>query len=124
MLEAGGSVLMPEPPDAQYLVDLLFRCSGPVGREGALDERDIEARVRLLGLDLDAWEAEALLKMSQGYAAEMYAAEKPEAPSPWPEVTPLWRWARNQAMQRKMDDEERKAEKLKQHREKKRNGGS
>lgn len=100
---------MPPLSQGEYLVDLLFRI-GPVKKDGALEGPDLRDWEYLMGIELSPWEAEALAKMSNGYAAEMHAAVKPDAPPPWPAAVPMWRWVKNQKAERALDKFEEREE--------------
>lgn len=93
---------MPDMPGAEYLLERLF-WGGPVKKDGPLEEMDVEARGRLLGIEWEPWEAEALLRMSQGYFGEMQTASKWDAPPPWPDAVRMWQWVRNQRAERTWD---------------------
>jgi hypothetical protein len=116
---AGGYVPMPSIEQGKYLVDLLFRW-GPGKSGGPLDAPDIKAWCDLEGMELHPWETLIVHRLSQAYVAEMQQAMKHDAPPPWPDAVPMWRWVRNQKAERALDKyEERQA---RQQKRKARNG--
>lgn len=100
---------MPPLENGRHLLDLLFRW-GPGKKDGPLEAPDIESWSRQWGIELEPWEVETLSQMSQAYMAELHGASKPDAPPPWPDAAPMWRWVKNYKAERALDKfEERQA---------------
>ena len=76
---------MPEMMGFQYLVQYLFE-AGPVGNNGfgpePLTWQEIEAWSRLTQVDLDAWEALTLRKLSSDYSAQLTQSSDPKCRAP------------------------------------------
>lgn len=74
------------PCDAGYLVKYLFDI-GPVEPGGMgpapLSHREIEAWQRNTGIELNAWEATTLRRLSREYLSMSQDATSPTCPSPW-----------------------------------------
>lgn len=74
------------PCDAGYLIKYLFDV-GPVDAGGMgpmpLSHREIEAWQRNTGIELTAWEAGMLRKMSKEFLAMSQDATSPTCPPPW-----------------------------------------
>lgn len=82
---------MPEMMGFQYLVQYLFE-AGPVGNNGfgpePLTWQEIEAWSKLTQVDLDAWEALTLRKLSSDYSAQLIQSSDPKCRAPdQPELT-------------------------------------
>lgn len=86
MTAAGASPDLPDAGVAGYLSGYLFEC-GPVayGAMGALplSWHDIAAWQQALGIDLAAWEAKALRRLSSDYIAQCQLSEEPDCPAPY-----------------------------------------
>lgn len=76
---------MPEMMGFRYLVQYLFE-AGPVGNNGfgpePLTWQEIEAWSRLTQVDLDAWEALTLRKLSDLYSAQLVRSADPKCRAP------------------------------------------
>lgn len=74
------------PCEAAYLVNFLFEV-GPVESGGMspspLSHREIEAWQRNVGVELNAWEATTLRRLSQEYLGMSSEATSPSCPPPW-----------------------------------------
>lgn len=86
----------PRVERAEYLVNYLFEF-GPVTPEGAFQVGAIREIEHVLGLEFDPWEKRLLLRLSREYQGAQFAAAKPDAPCPWPEVE--WQWLRAKLIQ-------------------------
>jgi hypothetical protein len=77
---------MPPLEWGRYLVDYLFEF-GPTMAAGMgsapLAPSEIEAAQRLLGIQLQPWEARLLLQLSREYLAESHRATEQGCPPPW-----------------------------------------
>lgn len=95
---------MPEC-DAIYIASYLFEI-GPVLHGGMgetpLTHTEIEAWQRNTGIELEAWEAKVLHRLSLEYLSESQKATKPDAPAPW-DNAPYLRLAAAKRMQRAID---------------------
>lgn len=107
------------------MVDLLFRW-GPGKKDGPLEPADLVNWQALTGVELTAWQAETLYRMSEAYVVEIGQAVKHDAPCPWPEGEAMWRWVQRHRAERKLDREDIIADQLEKRRklrkEKPRNG--
>lgn len=81
----------PDMPDCNdlHLIEYLFEIgpvlSGGMG-EAPLNHAEIDAWQRNTGINLTAWEARTLRRLSASYLAEMQASAQADRPSPWPEA--------------------------------------
>lgn len=82
---------VPDPPidGGQHLVQLLFQL-GPAKGEMWLTELDLEGWERRRGIELEPWQAELIVEMSQAYLGEMHAARSFSALCPWPKARNAW----------------------------------
>ncbi len=84
--EAGTTPALPDAGAAGHLSAYLFEC-GPVayGAMGAipLSWHDIHAWQQAVGIDLAAWEARALRRLSADYLHQSQLAEEPDCPAPY-----------------------------------------
>lgn len=87
---------MPRIEWAEYLIGYLFEF-GPVGKDGAFDAGMIGSIERVLKVRFKPWEGRLLLQLSREYQGAQFAAAKPDAPCPWPEVE--WQWRRAKLIQ-------------------------
>lgn len=81
-----GAPAMPPIEWGRYLVDYLleFGPTMPTGMGSApLMPSEIEAAQRLLGIELQPWEARLLLRLSREYLAESYRATEQHCSAPW-----------------------------------------
>lgn len=101
-----GSIPMPEV-DGVHLVEILFKV-GPVKAETSISEADLEPYERRRGIELAPWQADLLVRMSQAYLSEMHAAQKHDAPPPWPEAVKMWQYVRNSVAERSWDKLEKR----------------
>lgn len=109
MVEGAG--LPPDYPPVQWggeLLDYLWEI-GPTKKDGPIEAPDLVAWEHLLGIEWQPYESRLLLKLSRIYLGESHAATKREAPCPWPEFESRWRWARNQAGEKSLDKEQKRA---------------
>lgn len=105
---------MPPVEWGQYLLDYLWEF-GPTKKDGPLEPNDLIGWEHLLGVEWEPFESRLLIQLSKTYLSESHSASKREAPCPWPEFEPAWRWARNQKAEKSLDREERRlARKAKQ----------
>lgn len=85
-LDNGLDPPLPTAGCAAHLVGYLFE-AGPVGYGpmGAvpLQWQDITHWQRNTGIELNAWEARTLRRLSEDYIAASQAAESPTSPAPW-----------------------------------------
>ena len=74
---------------APHIIDYLYEI-GPTlagGMGGVpLSHLEIDAWQRNTGIDLDAWEARFLVRLSREFLAESHKAEAKDRPAPWTEV--------------------------------------
>lgn len=75
---------MPEC-DAFYLVDYLFEI-GPAQGEAPLSHAELQAWQSNTGIDLDAWQARMLKRLSIEYLNESHQAREIDRPAPWAEA--------------------------------------
>lgn len=79
------------PVPARYLVDWWLDI-GPTaagsGGEGPLGWQDLAAWERITGVELLAWEARVIRRMSRDSIAEGVRAKKPDCPPPWQAAEP------------------------------------
>lgn len=99
---AGVDVLMPPIEGGQYLIDYLFEF-GPVKSGGPIDAADLVAWQTLLGVEWQPWQARLLIRLSRAYQAEMYAATKRDAKSPWAGAEKSWRAVQRRSEERRLD---------------------
>lgn len=82
----GVAPAMPPPGMAAYLADYLFD-AGPVTHNAMgsapLGWQDLQAWQRSTGIELQAWEARALRRLSHTYLGASQAALAPDCPPPW-----------------------------------------
>lgn len=82
---------MPAVEGAGYLLSYLWEV-GPVVAAGAgsgpVTHEELRAWQSNTGIDLSAWEARTLRRLSCDYLAESRAAEKRDAKAPWRSDTP------------------------------------
>lgn len=74
------------PCDAQYLVGYLFEVGPTMAAgmgDGALTHGEIESWQRNTGIELQAWEARVLRRLSLAYLAESSRAKASDCPAPW-----------------------------------------
>lgn len=85
MTKKGEDILLPDNP-VPYLTDWLFEI-GPVlsGGMGArpLELGDLPAWEHFTGIELDAWEARTIVRLSAAFSAQRHKAEKPDCPPPY-----------------------------------------
>lgn len=85
---ADGEVLEMPPCEAFYIVSYLFEIgpgmSGGMG-EAPITHGEIESWQRNTGIELNAWEARTLKRLSIEYLNESHKATKPDCPAPWDE---------------------------------------
>jgi hypothetical protein len=93
--EVLGTVEAPDVAEAHYLVDILFKV-GPVRSEGPVYEENLQAWETRRGIELQPWQADLILEMSQAYFSEMHAAREPNALAPWPPARSAWKYVRDQ----------------------------
>lgn len=77
------------PCDAQFLVGYLFEIGPTQGGgmgDAPLSHTEIEAFQRNTGIELDAWGARTLRRMSADYLAESQRAVAEDCPAPWQEA--------------------------------------
>lgn len=80
------------PCDAEFMVAWLFELGPTVAAgmgAGPITHGDIADFQRNTGIELDAWQARTLRRLSLDYLAESHKATKPDCPPPWgdsPEV--------------------------------------
>lgn len=101
---------MPEPElhAGAYLVQILFKI-GPARTDAPIDELSIEAYEKRRGLEIEPWEAEALVLMSKAYLGEVHAAQKYYAVPPWPAAEKMWDYVRNARAEQSWDEFEKRA---------------
>lgn len=88
----GMPLLMPPVSDAAHLVGYLFEV-GPLSWAGMgevpVSQVDIQAWQANTGIELEAWEARALRRLSAAYVDQLCKSRAPACPQPWaPEVLP------------------------------------
>ncbi|MDR7331766.1 hypothetical protein [Roseateles asaccharophilus] len=88
----GMPLLLPPAGDAAYLVAHLFEV-GPLGWAGMgevpISHVDIQAWQANMGIELEAWEARALRRMSGAYVDQLAKSREPACVAPWaPETLP------------------------------------
>lgn len=88
--EVLGYVPAPDIQEGAYLVDILFQV-GPTKVEGPISELDLVPWERRRGVELQPWQAEAVVAMSRAYMAETHTAREIAAPPPWPPAVSVWR---------------------------------
>lgn len=93
--EVLGYVPAPDIEFGQYLVDILFQV-GPTKADGPLEEAALEPWERRRGIELQPWQADAILAMSRAYLSEMHAAGHWNAFPPWPPAVRMWKYVRDQ----------------------------
>lgn len=93
--EVLGRVEAPSVPEGQYLIEVLFKV-GPVRGEGPVYEENLQAWEARRGIELQPWQADLILEMSQAYLSEMHAAREPNAVAPWPPARNAWKHVRDQ----------------------------
>lgn len=103
-----GEIPSPEL-DTRYLIDVLFAV-GPSKADGPISEAELEPYERRRGIQFPPWQAELLVEMSQAYLSETRAAEKQDAPPPWPEAVKMWQYVRNAVAERTWDRMEKEQE--------------
>lgn len=91
-----------------HLVQILFKI-GPAKSDGPITEFDIEVYERRRGIDLEPWQADAVIAMSKGYLGETHAAQKNDAPPPWPEAVKMWHYVRHVIAEKSLDKLEEEA---------------
>lgn len=78
------------PCDAQHLVGYFFEM-GPTMAAGMVDaplsHSEIDAWQRNTGIELDAWEARTIRRMSRDYVNEAHRASERDCPSPWADAS-------------------------------------
>lgn len=89
-----------------HLVQILFKI-GPARAEAPIDEAAIEIYERRRGIELEPWQADALVLMSKAYLGEVHAAQKNDAPPPWPEAVKMWHYVRNTRAEQSWDNFEK-----------------
>ncbi len=86
MTDAGTQPALPNPGAAGHLSAYLFE-AGPVGYGAMgpvpLSWLDIQAWQQATGIDLHAWEAKALRRLSSDYIGQCQLAEEPDCPAPY-----------------------------------------
>lgn len=83
---AGVEPDMPPLEWGRYLVEYLFEFGPTVAAgmgSGPLPPSEIEAAQRLLGIQLQPWEARLLLRLSREYLQESHRATVPNCTPPW-----------------------------------------
>lgn len=90
------------------LLDYLWEI-GPTKKDGPIEAGDLVHWEHLLGIEWQPYQSRLLIKLSRAYLGESFAATKPNAPCPWPEFEPRWRWARSQQGEQSLDREEKRA---------------
>jgi hypothetical protein len=77
---------MPSTGAAGYLLEFLYEIgptmAGPMGA-GPITFAEIDAWCRLGGVDLKAWEARMMRRLSCEYLSQSAKAEKRDCPEPW-----------------------------------------
>lgn len=74
------------PCEALYLVGYLFEVGPTVAAgmgDGPLSHVEIDAFQRNTGIELTAWEARTLRRLSQDYAAQSHKSLARDCPPPW-----------------------------------------
>lgn len=74
------------PCEALHLVGYLFEIGPTVAAgmgEGPLSHGEIDAFQRNTGIDLTAWEARTLRRLSQDYVAQSQKSTVRDCPAPW-----------------------------------------
>ena len=86
-LKAGGIEEPAMPPcDAEFMVAYLFEVGPTVAAgmgAGPITHGDIADWQSNTGIELDAWQARTLRRLSLDYLAESHKASKPDCPPPW-----------------------------------------
>lgn len=85
----GDDALQMPPCDAYYLIPYLFEIGPTVAAgmsEGAIGHCEVQAWQANTGIELNAWEARSLRRLSLVYLGESFKAKKPDCPAPWPEA--------------------------------------
>lgn len=95
MEEVLGFVPAPDVGTGKYLVDILFQV-GPTKAEGPLEESALEPWERRRGIELQPWQADAILSMSRAYLAESHNAAHWNAFPPWQPAVKMWKYVRDQ----------------------------
>lgn len=76
--------------EAYYLVSYLFEIGPTVMNgmgEAPITQSDIADFQTNTGIDLNAWDARSLRRLSMVYLSASYKAKKPDAPAPWQEAS-------------------------------------
>lgn len=85
MQRDGVGILLPDNP-APYLTDWLFEI-GPTSingmGEGPIGWQDLTAWESLTGIELDAWEAKTLRRLSLAYLGQKIESREPDCPAPY-----------------------------------------
>ncbi len=77
---------MPDPGAASHVLAILLEI-GPASSSGMgvvpISHLELAAWQSNIGVELNAWEARTLIRLSREYVSESRSAEKPDAPAPW-----------------------------------------
>jgi len=90
------------------LLDYLWEI-GPTKKDGPVEASDLVAWEHLLGIEWQPYQSRLLIKLSKAYLGESHAATKRDAPCPWSEFEPQWRWARSEQGEKSLDRESKRA---------------
>lgn len=93
--EVLGYVPAPDMGTGKFLVDILFQI-GPTRAEGPLEESALEPWERRRGIELEPWQADAILAMSRAYLTESHTAGHWNAFPPWQPAVKMWKYVRDQ----------------------------
>lgn len=77
------------PCDAGYMIGYLFELGPTIAAgmsDGPIPHSEIEAWQRNTGIELDAWEARTLRRLSFDYLVESHKATAIDCPAPWTEA--------------------------------------
>lgn len=71
-------------PDCQatYLLDHLFELGITLG-DGAITHQELRAWMDNTGIELSAWEAQSIKRLSEAYLSGSYESRKQDAETPW-----------------------------------------
>lgn len=93
--EVLGEVEAPHVPEGLYLIEILFKV-GPTRGDGPLYEEHLQPWEQRRGIQLEPWQADLLLELSQKYLVESHDARDWNALPPWPPAVKMWKYVRDQ----------------------------
>lgn len=104
MEEVLGKMPMPDSASNHPLVIALFEI-GPVEFEGHLTWRELESWQRLMGIELEPWEAIVLIDLSRAFFQQKQESKSISSLCPWPKGRNIWKYVQDEKHKKQREAE-------------------